>query len=81
KLFEPSVVLVDGESISDIDATAIATFSDLHAELQRLDIDLRFASMKSHVMEIIERANAVENIGPERFYVSIQAGVDDYLAD
>ncbi|MCP4168021.1 MAG: SulP family inorganic anion transporter, partial [Chloroflexi bacterium] len=35
KLFEPSVVLVDGESISDIDATAIATFSDLHAELQR----------------------------------------------
>ncbi len=81
KLFEPRIVLVDGESISDIDAIAIATFRDLHAELQRLDIDLRFASMKSHVMEIVERTSAVENIGVERFYVSIQAGVDAHLAE
>lgn len=80
-LYQPKVVLVDGESISDIDATAIITMRELHDELRKLDIDLRFASMKSYVMEIIERTDAVERIGPDRFYASIQTGVDAYLAE
>ncbi len=80
-LFEPKVVLIDGESISGIDATAIAMLGDLYDELNRSGTDLRFSSMKSHVMEIIDRTDAVETIGPEHFYVSIQAGVDDYRAE
>ena len=79
--YKPKVILLDGESISNIDATAIITMRELYDELRRFDIDLRFASMKSNVMEIIERTDAVDRIGSDHFYVSIQAAIDAYLAE
>jgi MFS superfamily sulfate permease-like transporter len=77
----PSVVLVDGESINGIDATAIDTITELYDELKRSDISLRFARVRAHVMEIIQRSGLEKTLGADYFYVSIHAGVDAFLEE
>ncbi|UCF27274.1 MAG: sodium-independent anion transporter, partial [Chloroflexota bacterium] len=78
---EPRVVLVDGESINGIDATAINTIEELNDELGRKDISLRFARVRANVMEIMQRAGLEEIIGSEDFYTSVHEGVDAILAE
>jgi high affinity sulfate transporter 1 len=77
----PRVVLIDGESINGIDATAINTIIELNDELARKDIALRFARVRANVMEIMQRAGLDEVIGSEDFYTSVHEGVDAFLAD
>jgi MFS superfamily sulfate permease-like transporter len=77
----PRVVLVDGESINGIDATAIFTTIELNDELKRADVELRFARVRANVMEIMQRSDLVEIIGSDHFYVSIQDGVDAFLSE
>ena len=77
----PKVVLVDGEAITDIDATAIVTISELADELARSNVDLRFAHVETRVLEIMRRGGLEEKIGPDKLYISVQDGVDSYLAE
>ena len=77
----PRVVLIDGESINGIDATAINTTIELNDELKRADVELRFARVRANVMEIMQRSDLVEIIGSDHFYVSIQDGVDAFQAE
>jgi high affinity sulfate transporter 1 len=77
----PRVVLVDGESINGIDATAINTTIELNDELKRADVELRFARVRANVKEIMQRSDLVEIIGSDHFYVSIQDGVNAFLAE
>lgn len=77
----PGVVLIDGESINGIDATAINTIEELNDELGRKDISLRFARVRANVMEIMQRSDLVEIIGKENFYTSVHEGVDAILAE
>jgi high affinity sulfate transporter 1 len=77
---KPNVVLIDGESINGIDATAINTIVELNDELERKDISLRFARVRANVMEIIQRAGLDEIIGREDIYTSVHEGVDAFLA-
>ena len=76
---KPSVVLIDGESINGIDATAINTIIELNGELARNDISLRFARVRANVMEVIQRSGMNEIIGFENFYTSVHEGVDIFL--
>ena len=77
----PRVVLLDAEEITDIDATAIITMTELNDKLKALNIDLRFARVRTNVMEVMQRAGFEETIGSDHFYVSVQAGVDAYLSE
>jgi high affinity sulfate transporter 1 len=77
----PKVVLIDGESINGIDATAINTTIELNDELNRGNVELRFARVRANVMEIMQRSDLVEIIGSHHFYVSIQDAVDAFLAE
>jgi SulP family sulfate permease len=79
--FEPDIVLVDSESITDIDATAIIAISELSDELTQTGIELRFARVRETVMDVIRRSEEGETLDPERFYISVQAGVDAYLSE
>ncbi len=78
---KPRVVLLDGESINSIDATAIGTMRELRDELEQDGIKLRYARVKSNVMDIMERTDIVDVVGREYFYISIQDGVDAFLAE
>jgi high affinity sulfate transporter 1 len=77
----PKVLLLDGESINGIDATAINTIEELHDELQRAGIEIWFARMRANVMEVLERSDMMEIFDRERFYISVQDGVNAFLAE
>jgi len=77
----PKIVLIDGESINGIDATAIIQMEELVDELERSGIGLKFARVRSNVMEVVERTGFVETVGSHNFYISIQDAVDAYLVE
>ncbi len=77
----PRVVVIDGESMNDIDATAIITMREFHDQLRQTGIQLRFARIKSQIMEVMDRGGLEKTVPPEHFYPSIQAAVDAYLAE
>lgn len=77
----PQVILLDGESMNGIDATAVLSLQDLQEQLARTGIEIRLARMKSGVLAVIERAGLPQTIPEEHYYPSVQAGVDAYLAE
>ncbi|MDX1437064.1 MAG: sulfate permease [Anaerolineales bacterium] len=77
---KPKVVLVDGEAINGIDATAIHMLHELHDELDRDGVRLYFARVRGNVYKVMHRTDFVDLVGEEHFYVSIQAAVDEFLA-
>ncbi len=74
-------VLVDAESINEIDVTGLDMLAELQDELAQTGVGLRFAQMKAHIQEYMRRTNLEESIGANHFYPSVQAGVDTYLAE
>ncbi|HSR49010.1 MAG TPA: sulfate permease [Anaerolineales bacterium] len=78
---KPKVVLVDAESINDVDATTVMVVMELETELQRTGVDLRFARVKTHVLEVMRRSGIEEAIEPQHFYLSVEDGVEDFLQE
>lgn len=74
---KPQVVLIGGESINSIDATAISTMR----ELEQDGIRLWHARIRSNVMKVMERTDIINVIGRENFHISVQDGVDAFLAE
>ncbi len=77
----PQVVLLDCESLNDIDATAVITLTEFEGQLEESGIQLHFARVKTHVRNIMERGGLLKVVSPEHFYLSVQEGVDAYLAE
>jgi MFS superfamily sulfate permease-like transporter len=78
----PRVILLDGESINNIDATAVITLKELQERVWQTEpIELRFASMKTNVREIMDRGGLLDAIPEDHFYPSIQSAVDAFLAE
>jgi SulP family sulfate permease len=77
----PGVVLLDGESMNDIDATAVIALKEFQDQLLQTDVRLRFARVKTDVREVMRRGGLEEDIPAEHFYPSVQAGVDAFLAE
>ena len=77
----PSVVLLDCESVNDIDATAVVTLSEFQEQLAKTNgSQLWLARAKTDVRKVMERGGLAEYIPPEHFYLTIQDGVDAFLA-
>jgi MFS superfamily sulfate permease-like transporter len=77
----PDVILIDGESINDIDATAVITMREFQKQLESEQIEFRFARIKTHVKEIMERGGLLQAVPAEHFYPTVQEGVDSVLAE
>jgi len=77
----PSVVLIDFESVTEVDATALTTIQALYEELELLGINLRLARVKGHVMELMRTTGLDDLIGHEHIYDSVHAAADAYLAE
>ena len=76
---KPTVILLDCESINDIDATAVMALNELQKQLNSSGIHLRFARVKTDVMGVMERAGLTAAIPVDQFYADIQTAVDAYL--
>ena len=77
----PRVVLFDGESINDIDATAVITLKEFHDQLQKADIQLRLARLKTQVLAVMKSGGLEESIPPEHIYPTVKQGVEAFLAE
>ena len=77
----PTVVLLDFESITEVDATALITIKELNEELERAGIDLRLARVRVHVLDLMRTTGLDEVFGHEYIYDSVHAGVDAFLAE
>ena len=77
----PSVVLVDFEAVTEVDATALITIRDLIGELKRAGTDLRLARVRTHVMDLMRTTDLDDVIGHEYIYDSVNAGVEAFLAE
>ncbi len=73
----PRVVLVDGESVNDIDATALDAIGELRGELEAQGIELWVARIKASVWETAERAEGF-TIG--RRFPSVRTAVAAFQA-
>ncbi len=73
-------ILVDAEAITDMDLTAAAMLKELSSELAADGIELLFAAVHQTVREMMERSGVEDAIGADRIYLSVQEGVDDFLA-
>ncbi len=80
---DPSVrtVLIDAESISDVDVTALDMLAKLKTELASKGIDLHFARVKTNIRAAMRRSGVEEAIGSDHFHMSVRDGVDTYLAE
>jgi len=67
--------------MNDVDATAIITLKEFQDQLLRTGIQIRFAQVKSHVMEVMVRGRVEEVIPAEHFYASVQEAVDAFLVE
>jgi MFS superfamily sulfate permease-like transporter len=77
----PSVVLVDFESVTEVDATAIITIKELNEELERAGIGLRLARVRTRVLDIMRTTDLVEIIGSEHIYDSVHTGVEAFVTE
>lgn len=77
----PELLLFDGESMNDFDATAVITLREFQQKLEDENIEMRFARIKTNVREIMKRGGLEEAIPPQHFYPSVQAGVDAFLSE
>ena len=75
----PNVVLVDFESVTEVDATSLITMKELNDELEGTGIDLRLARVRTRVLERMRTTGLDEEIGREYIYDSVHAGADAYL--
>ena len=55
--------------------------SELSDELTRAVVELHFARVRKTVMEVTRRSEEGKTLDPERFYISVQAGVDAFLSE
>lgn len=74
----PRVVLLDGESINDIDATALDAISELRDELEAEGIETWVARVKESVWETAQRA---EGFSIGRRFASVRAAVAAFQAE
>lgn len=77
----PRIILIDGESMNSIDATAVVTLKEFQVELARAGKEIWLARMKTDVLEVMKRAQLSEAIPEEHIFLDVQDGVDAYLAE
>ncbi len=72
-------VLVPAQQINQLDSTGADQLRKLQAELGAKGVALSFAEVKSTLQEAMRRTSLAEMIGADRFYESIEDGVQAFL--
>jgi SulP family sulfate permease len=66
-------VIFDAESVTDVDATGLATLTELEADLEHDDIHMLVARMKPHIQTRLVTEGLAERIGEDRFLPTVRA--------
>jgi SulP family sulfate permease len=73
-------ILIDAESIHDMDTTAVQGLQELVEDLGDAGITLAFARLRNAVRRIMDSAGLIEVIGEDNIYLEIDDGVAAFLA-
>ncbi len=68
-------VIVNAESISSVDSSALHMLHDLTKDLRHQGVELYFSSVIGPVRDAMARAHLVEEIGEDHFQMSIEDAV------
>jgi high affinity sulfate transporter 1 len=72
-------VLINAETINDLDTTGTDQLIKLHEGLEKKGIGLSFAKVRDPVREMMRLSGAEEVIGPNNFYASVSDGVRAFI--
>lgn len=73
-----NALVINADSINNLDSSAIHSLSDLIDDLQTMNIKLMFSGVKGPVRDQMVKAHLDEKVGTENFFMSVQEAVDDY---
>ena len=78
---EPSYewILIDAESIHDMDTTAVQGLEELIEDLNEAGITPALARLRNAVRTIMDAAGLIELIGEENIYLEVDDGVTAFL--
>ena len=72
------VVLVDAESISDIDSTALVMLVELGRKLSADGISIWYARLRGEPLEVVERADTFAHLEDPTLHPTVGAGVEAF---
>ena len=74
------LIIIDGESLNNLDSSAIYTLHEVVNYFKRKDIDIAFTGLKGPVRDRMTKSGFVEYVGRNFCFMSIQEAVDNYKA-
>jgi len=75
----PHGVLIDLAATADLDVTSADMLAELVSDLQARDVEVLLAQVKGAVRDRLRKMGLMAEIGEERVYLSVGAGVSDFL--
>lgn len=72
-------VILETNSVNDIDTTAVSVLREVYETLQEQEIDLYFGGMKIPVLKVMKESGLHETIGADRFFLSTHRAVKNLL--
>ena len=73
--WDVSWVVFDAEAVTHVDATGLDALESLTKDLQREEITLVVANLRTRMLAQLDEAGVTATIGPARFYPTIEAAV------
>lgn len=74
----PKLVVLNFESVSAVDATALQKLQELVAELQNREIVTYFSCVIGPVRDYFKKSGFIDRLGEEAFFLHIQQAIDYY---
>ncbi|MCK0109972.1 solute carrier family 26 protein [Flavobacteriaceae bacterium S0825] len=75
------LLIIDGESINNIDSTAIHAFEEIVSDFKSRNITVYFTGIKGPVRDKLLKSGFMEKAKPDHFFMSIQEAVDYFETD
>jgi SulP family sulfate permease len=75
---KPSVVVIDGSAIIDIEYTALKMLTEAEERLQQDGVTLWLAALNPNVFTTVSRSKLGEKLGRDRMFFNLQAAIERY---
>ncbi|MBT8252955.1 MAG: STAS domain-containing protein, partial [Bacteroidia bacterium] len=72
------LLIIDGESINNIDSSAIHTLDEIVDDFHSRKVKVFFTGIKGPVRDVMMRSGFTEKVRPDHFFMSIQEAIDFY---
>ncbi|HEY5565274.1 MAG TPA: sulfate permease [Rhodothermia bacterium] len=73
---EVRIIIIDAYPINRVDATGAQMLHELIVELRSKQVEVLFAGVKGHVLDVLEPAGIVDLVGREHFFAEIRFAMD-----